>query len=487
MSIRTSLPFLCAFAAVVVSSVVVGCSSSSTPATPASDSGITPTDGGVGTDGSMGGGIAGPKEISITIVETASPMNTPLANVFVRAESPAGFLEAKTDAMGVAKFKVDPAKGPFDVTAAIAGYYAVSILGVTDSVPGNVILAQIGAMPSFKEFAVTGAITGATATNTLQIDAFDWQTVVTKAGAMTYATKFETINGITVPIPVAAIEVQPPVAPETVGTAVKGVLANSGMGAKARSTSTAMVIDIDMGAGVAATNSMVTINWPTAGILTGTLLKGIGSPVADMHIGSGIVEQITSAEPGAAMFVGIAKTSAPVNGVTTMTLQTFPGAMKPDIAGTEVSTVAPMKTATPTDLAALVYSHDLGMNASVTVGQIDTLAITGTSLDDAKFEIKSTGYDVGQVFVSNKAGMTTTAVWIIYVVGGKVAPRGLPHLPGGVKIGDLGGDLTSAEMSLQVTKYIPGANAAWDNNRTDQAHLVGNAAGTGLDPTFTRQ
>ncbi len=485
MSIRTSLPFLCAFAAVVVSSVAVGCSSSSTPATPAGDGGVTGSDGG-GPDGSMGGGIAGPKEISITIVETASPMNTPLANVFVRAESPAGFLEAKTDAMGVAKFKVDPAKGPFDVTAAIAGYYAVSILGVTDSVPGNVILAQIGAMPSFKEFAVTGAITGATATNTLQIDAFDWQTVVTKAGATTYTTKFETINGVTVPIPVAAIEVQPPVAPETVGTAVRGVLANSGTGAKARATG-AMMIDIDMSAGVAATNSTVTINWPTAGILTASLLKGIGSPVADMHIGSGIVEQITSAEAGAAMFVGIAKTSPPANGVTTMTLQTFAGAMKPDIAGTEVSTIAPMKTATPTDLAALVYSHDLGMNASVTVGQIDTLAVTGTSLDDAKFEMKSTGYDVGQVFVSNKAGMTTTAVWIIYVVGGKVAPRGLPHLPGGVKIGDLGGDLTSAEMSLQVTKYIPGANAAWDNNRTDQAHLVGNAAGMGLDPTFTRQ
>ncbi len=473
MSIKTSLPFLFAFTAVVGSSAAVGCSSSSS--TPAGDAGITGTDGG-GGDGATGG-ISGSKEISVTVVETMEPMNTPLANVFARIEAPGGFLEVKTDATGVAKFKVDPAKGPFDVTVAIAGYYAVSILGVTDSIPGSIILAQIGAMPSSKQFAATGSISGATATNKLQIDAFDWMTVVTKAGAMSYSTKFDTINGVPVPIPVMAIEVD-----STTGDAINGSIT-----APVDRMAANMVINITMPSpAVNANKSTVAINWPTAGILTAALLKGVGSPVTDMHIGSGIVEQITASREGAAMFCGIANTSAPTNGVTTLSLQTFTGAMKPDIAGTEVSTIAPMKTATVTDIAALVYAHDLSASAKVDVGAITALTIDGTSLDDAQITVDSTGYDTAQIFVSNAAGMTNTTVWIIYQQGGKIAKRGLPHLPGGVKIGDLGGDLSSAEIATQVTKFISGAKPPWDNTRTDQALLIGNAKGTPLDPTFTK-
>jgi len=480
MSVKTSLPYLFA----LLSMAAYGCSSSSSGSTPG-DGGITGSDG--GTDGPTGDGgpsIIGSTDIAVTVVQYASPTNTPLANCSVRIQAPGGgFIDAKTDAMGVAHLKVDTSKAPngFDVTVANAGFNAVSILGVKDSVPGNVVLSAIGAMPFFKEFAASGAIKGAGAANKLQLDAWDWQTVVTTPGATSYTTKFEVSTGLMVPLPVSAIEVDTANTANglSAGTAVKGVITSPIMRPSAAAT-----IDIDMGSSTAQTPQMstVTMNWPTTGLFTKASIKGAGAPVADMHIGSGIVEKLTTAEAQAAMFVGIANVDPMDN--TKLHLQTFTGAMSPDIAGTEVTTVMPGKTGTTSDYAAIVYAHDLMGSPTLNIGALNKLDIKGMSLADATFEVDSDGYDTVEMFVTSKQGMTNTTIWVIYAPGGKVAARQLPNLPGGVALGDLGGDVTSASLAGQVVKYVKNGMSPWQAIVQDQAWLIGGAAGTALDPTF---
>jgi hypothetical protein len=468
-----------------------GCSSSSsgpgvTGADGGSPDGQVTGDGGTGDGG--GTGIGGSTDISVTVVQYATPMNTPLANASVRAEvAGVGFIDAKTDAMGVAHMKVDLAKAPngIDVTVANAGFNAVSILGVKAAVPGNVVLSAIGAMPTFTEFAATGTIANAGATHKLQIDAWDWQTVVTAPAATMFSTKFEVSAGLMVPMPVSAIEVDTANTANglSAGTAVKGVLAGSTTMPRPMGP-TMVAIDMNAAGAQMPNNSTVTMNWPTTGLFTKSAIKGAGAPVQDMHIGSGIVEKLTTAEAQAAMFVGIANVDPMDN--SKLHLQTFGGAMSPDIAGTEVTTIMPGGTATATDYAAIVYAHDLMGSPTLNIGALNKLSITGMALTDATFEVDADGYDTTEFFVSSKQGMTSTTIWVIYSLGGKLAPRKLPSLPGGVMLGDLGGDVTSADMAAQVVKYVNNAAQPWQSIVQDQGYLIGNALGTALDPTFTR-
>jgi hypothetical protein len=336
-------------------------------------------------------------------------------------------------------------------------------------------------MPFFKEFAASGTITGAGAANKLQLDAWDWQTVVTTPGAMNYTTKFDVSTGLMVPLPVTAIEVDVANTANglSAGTAVKGLITMPIV-----RPSAAVMINIDMGAAGSQTPQMstVTMNWPTTGLFTKASIKAAGAPVQDMHIGSGIVEKLTTAEAAAAMFCGIANVDPMDN--TKLHLQTFTGDMSPDIAGTEVTTVMPGKTATTMDYAAIVYAHDLMGSPTLNIGALNSIAITGMSLADATFAVDSDGYDSAEFFVSSKQGMTSTTIWVIFAPGGKVAARPLPNLPGGVALGDLGGDVTSADLAGQVVKYVKNATSPWQAIVQDQGWLIGSAAGTALDPTF---
>jgi hypothetical protein len=78
--------------------------------------------------------------------------------------------------------------------------------------------------------------------------------------------------------------------------------------------------------------------------------------------------------------------------------------------------------------------------------------------------------------------MTSTTIWVIYAPGGKLAARGLPYLPGGVQLGDLGGDVAQADVAGQVVKYVKNGNSPWQAIVQDQGWLIGNALGTTLDP-----
>jgi hypothetical protein len=446
-----------------------GCSSSS------SGNGTTPppTDGGT-TDSPTTGActnLAGATDITVTVVEYGTPTSTPLANASVRAEVPGKntcFVDAKTDATGVAHLKVDLTKSPtgaVDVTAAIAGHNVVSILGVKAPIAGNVVLFQTGMSMSTMQFKATGAIKNTkAATNKLQIDAWDWVTVVTAASSTSYSTNFDVAPAKPIPMPVSAIEVD-----QTTMNAPKAVQAI--ITAPTQRTLANMTIDIDFSQSpMMPTSSTVKMNWPTTGAFTAAQIKGAGAPVQDMHIGSGIVEKLTADEAAAAMFCGIAYVDAMDN--TTLHLQTFGGAMSPDIAGTEVTTL--MGTGTPmnTDYAAVVYAHDLTGSPSVSPGPLNKVNIGGKNLGDATFEVDSDGYDSAEVVVSAKQGMTSTTLWIVYAPGGKVASRQLPNLPGGVALSDIGDTSGGASMFGQVVKYVNKGSTPWEAITQDQSYLM---------------
>ncbi len=436
------------------------------------DSGVT--DASTGGDG--GTSIGGSKDISVTVVKSATPTNTPVANAYVRASiSATQFLDVRTDALGVAHLLVNPAMGPFDVTVAVAGHTAVSVLGVTDSIPGTLVINEIGAQPTFRPYAITGSIAGANAQNRVQIDSFDFRTLVTAVGATTYSSIFEVAAGLTVPIPLAAVEVD--------NSTPYGIAVNGAISAPIARQSAAMSIPVTMpSTPVPATQAAIHLTWPTAGVFTAATIKGVGNPVTDVHAGTGTVMQQTTAEASALMFVGVANIDSPMSGASLFHVQTFGGAMAPDFAGAAVSTVAANAQPTAADYVGLVYPHTLVDGTVVNVGQVNGITFAGTNLDTARFAIDSVGYDSTVLYVSNVAGATSTTLWIIYAPGGSVPQRGLPYLPGGVLLDDLGGSLTAASISGQVVKYV-GATNPWQAVVADFAATIGNARATSLAPT----
>jgi hypothetical protein len=466
-----------ATAAVLAACAMLDCSSSS-PALPG--------DAGPHDDGGDGGkvDISGMTDITVAVVQYKLTGDTPFPMVPVRAQVPGdpnAFIDTVTDAMGVAHFKLDVSKAPngFDVTAAIAGFTAVTITNVTAAIPGTVELAQLDAAAMFTLLPASGAISNLGATHIAMLDAWSWDAVVTSPGATSYVTKFQLPIGVTLPLPVAAIEVDPAQTSGglSAGTVIRGVLSMP-----IARPSSPVTIDVDMTASNAQTpqTSTVTINWPTKGLFQKSSIKSTAAPVPvslGPHIGSGFVGKGTSLLSGQVMVCGIANLD--VADPSTLHLQTFSGALSPDIAATRVSTVAPMMTATPTDLRARVTAHDLVGNPTLDIGALNRLAINGTSLGDATFEVDADGYDSAQIYISRQSA-PGAPLWTIYVPGGRQTARPLPFLPAGVTLGEL----VQAVIGVQVVKYVNNASQPWHSDYYfDTGWVISTETGPSFDPT----
>jgi hypothetical protein len=456
----------------------VACSSSSSsPGTPAQDGGggndaQAQHDGGTaGDSGDNGIDISGSKAIKISVFKYDVPAPTPYDGIRARIETlgNTGHIDVKTAPDGTATFNVDPSKGPFDITVAETGVQAVSILGVTDSVPGNIVINPLTASTAFKDVAISGAIAGVTAGNKVQLDAWDFATVVSTVGATTFTSKYNYSAALKTKIGIAAIEVDPQ------GTAVKGYLT-----ALTDRTGLPMKIDVDMANGVAPTISTVNIKWPTAGLLTGTTIKAIDPKIVnDTHLGNSLVEKNTPDEVNAAMFCGIADVSLPSNGISKFKLQVFGGTMAPDVAATRLTTVATGGQPNQNDVSAYVQPHDLTDNATLEVGAVTSFKTAGTNLGDVQVSADTTGYDYVQVIIADaKAG----DVWAIYGTGSKLATRGLPTLPAGVTVPDIAGDITPL-VFLLASKYATGAKPAWEASGPSLLFNAQTAGGLGVDQT----
>ena len=474
MRVVLASAFLIAASAVTMS---MGCSSSSSTGGSPSDGGTggdtgVKTDGGAqGDGGNTGVDISGSKSIKVTVLHYATPAPTPLGDVRARIENKdgSGHIDVKTGPDGVATFNVNPDKGPFDVTVAQASSTAVSILGVTSDVPGNVVLYDLGATPAFTDKAITGSITGAGAANTLQIDGWDFSTVVTTPGATTYTSKYNYSPAVHTKLPLAVVEV------DATGKAVKGLLTPI-----VDRTGQPMTTNIDMTGATAPTNTTINIVWPTAGLLTGTAIKAVDPKIVqDKHVGNSIVEKTTPDERGAAMFCGVANVDLPVAGKSAFHLQVFGGGLSPDIAGTRMTTLAAGGQPGPNDISVLIQAHVLTDGANLPVGAINSFKSTGANFGDVSFAADTTGYDAVEIDVIDaKAG----AVWILYSMGPTLASRGLPHLPAGVAVADLAGDITPL-VFLVAAKYNQGAKPPWEAILPDLVVSAQTAGGLGVDST----
>jgi hypothetical protein len=459
------------FFSVIALAAATGCGgSSSSPEMSSNDAGggsDSATHADTGTTGDGGGGsIAGSLAISVTVLQNTgvTGVNNPFNACSARIEVPGNsklFLETKTDMTGVATFMVDPAQGPYDVTVANAGVGAASILGVTASIPGNVVLYSVTVPPTPTNLTATGMISGKQAlTNQVQLDAWDWQTVSTAAA--TYSTSFSYTAGLATesPLPVAAIE------ENDAGIVVNGLLTTAIM----RPSSGGAMINVafDMASPMAPTTGTVNVVWPASGFNAGSAVKQIanadpsaGTASADMYLGNGLIEQTIATEPGAGMYCGRVDVTLPASNMSTMTIQSYGGNLMPSlVTGAWTSTAVGATMATAADFETYLYlSGSQLAGGTVTLPAIRTEGITFTgsamTLDAAQFAIDS-DYTNASIALTDDDASTITTLWTVYSLSGKVATRGLPHLPTAVKLMDIAGDTSALSLVIQAQNYVTG-------------------------------
>jgi hypothetical protein len=448
-----------------------------------------------GSSACADGGL-GTEDLKVTVVNFFPAI--PVAGAAVRAENAMGACaEALTGADGVAHVMVDMAMGPYDVTVAGANLTigdggapvtltTTSVLGVsTAPMPGPVQVSPQSTAMNFGTQNVKGNITipgsipvdaggGDGGSYKVQIDGWDFNTVVQAATLPTYATTYEydyskVPNGLALPL--AGIVVDP------TGTAVTGVYT-----ASTPRTGSVMGINVDFTMGpLTPTTTTLTIQWPAAGLVVPAELTTIGTPAGqNAVIGNAIVVKTTPMEASAEQFVGIGNVNLPdSNGKSTLTLQTFPAPMDPSIAD---AVLFGMK------YVAEVQPHNLMSGATEAVGQVNTLTVTPGSagdLSDVTFSIDSTGYDYSYIQIWNSKAMTPVYYWTIYATGGTVMSRKLPNLPSSVASTDVIAVATVGAY-VGVEKLRTGAPPAWGATAPDTELNVsqnGNTNSTSLMAT----
>ncbi len=449
-----------------------GCGSKEEPATPAgdggtdavTDSGPKPDTGKPPTD-SAPEVIVSPIDISGTLDITARVVTindkrekVPMADFGARIENAGGgFIDGVTGSDGIVHLKVDPSKGPFDVTIAKVGFGIVSVVGITGPV-GDLITYDLAA-DTGTTASITGTITGkADPANKIQIDAWAFSTVVTAAGATTYTSKYS--NSPDLPIPVAALEA------DSTGKIINGVITPS----IARSGS-AMKVDIAMPSPANPPKTRtLTIKLPTTGAVGGKLTK-IADPTSDKHFGNAVV---IKTKGFAQMFVGVADMTVPSGGSATVKVQAYDtGDLSPDTV---------IAAFTGGQLFARINLKDVADGSTTTIGDVKTLDVSGSALGDVTFSTEGTGYEYSELQLSDSGGGTNGVVWRCYGNGPKLASRGLPHLPASVKLTDVAGIGFSPRATV-VLFHRTGASATpWGDNASFD-WVVSNTTTDPLDPS----
>lgn len=465
-----------------------GCSS---PATPADGGG---TDGGGGpdvkTDVKTEGGdpncpslpdISGMTDMTIHVQEFNFGMANPvdLAGAAVRIEQSvekcAGYIDGTTDAQGVAHIKVDTAKGPFDVTAAMANYTAVSIVNLTGALASPIITNKTNTGSSaFSTHTAAGAISGKKTTgNSVQVDAPWWATVNTTA--LTYAmNNFSTATqGNSPPLEVTALEIDNNSG--KTGNVVNAVYVKY-MGTGSRPNANVTGFDFAL-PGTANTfmTANVTVNWPAGGILKAADVANVGDPNPnDKHLGVGAVVVKHFSNPNGDMFCGVADTAKPTGNTSTVKIQAATsGDMQPTFW--EASYYTGMGMAG--DSFVRIHSTTLNNGGMFTVGQVNALDGMGTDLDNTVFAGDTMGYDAIQTLMFSQDSMGGTyAAWEIWSAGGKVASHHIPHLPKAIKIADIvNGTISDAE--IHALTYEGGTTTPWAETQKYASVVVARVIG----------
>jgi hypothetical protein len=177
-----------------------------------------------------------------------------------------------------------------------------------------------------------------------------------------------------------------------------------------------------------------------------------------------------NANPSAITFVGVADNSLPVNGKSTVKIQSGTGNFTPDYWE------AAYKTPTY-----VVLNHSKQINGSINVGQINMLDGMGVTFDNTTFAADTMGYDgieLALVAQNNQGG--SFIAWSIWGVGPKLASHGVPHLPAAVKVADVTGG-ASPDARVYAAKFEGGSASPWSEYAKHMETLVIKDIGT-IDP-----
>jgi hypothetical protein len=419
--------------------VLVGCGSNNDPVAPAADTGAPTSDALPDTKPSETGSpidISGALTITARVVDIDNKGDKiPQADFPARIENAAGgYIDAKTGADGVVTFKVDAAKGPFDLTVAKANYGVVSVLGLTGPAGDIITYSRTDtASPSTK---VNGTVTGKQdAANRVMIDAWAFSTVV--GTAATYSSTASVSADL--PLVVAAIEV------DALDKVLNGVITTpqtrvSGM----------MTANIAFPSPAAvATSKTLNVKFPTTGTLAGAFTTN-SDVTSDKHIGNALV---VKSNKFAQMFVGVAKATKPAANASTISLQSFGGDMAPDTV---------LAAWSGGEFFARANIRDLMDGSTTTFGDVAALDIAGGDLGTLTFATDGTGYEYSDVEIIDSEG--GGVVWRCFQNGAKVASRKLPHLPAQTTLADVAGDAFSPRGIVVLLHRKDASATPWGDN-----------------------
>jgi hypothetical protein len=372
------------------------------PYTPPFDAGPPVPDAGCGTfDGGTGA-----VDVSVRVVLGPGPI-VPASGAHVRVESPCGgFQESDTAADGTVTFSLPRAGGQWDLTAALAGYAAVSVLDVTNfTLTGDLRLDPVAPRDE-PTYAVSGTLGGSIGIgNSVQIDAYNFNTI--SAATSSWSSTFSASPlGNRQPLRFVALEL------DSAGFAVNAATTEVPRVA-ADVTGVALTLPSPR---VAPVTSTFNVRLPSSGMVT----------TAGMSLVGAFAERVSTLDEGQYVYSGTAQVAL-VGGNVQVTVQHFPGA--------DTGTNFAGATGDNGSSRLNVYRSNPADPSDIVVGS-GTVVMYGGALSDLEVAVSgASGHDTVAIHLAESN--TENPRWRVYAPTFPATVR-VPHLPSAVSLTDLG-------------------------------------------------
>lgn len=398
---------------------------------PPHDSGPPMPDAGCGSFDAGTGMV----DVDLRVVTGPAPV-TPASGAHVRVESACGgFMEMDTAADGTVHFSVPREAGEWDLTAAMTGHAAVSVLDVTNvTLTGDVRLDPVAARPDELPHTVSGTLGGSIGIgNTVQIDAYNFETIMSATAtwnSMFYASALS----LRQPLAFVALEM------DSMGRAVNVATAEV---PRTEMDITGVTLALPAPR-VAPTTSTFMVTLPASGMITAADAMPVGA----------FAEQLSTLDEGEYVYSGTGQVVAAAGGLQ-VTLQHFSGPAATTFAGATADGAAARLN---------VYTSAPATAGDIVVGP-GTMMMTGGALSDLEVALAgASGHDTLVIHIGETG--TENPHWRVFAPTLPPVAR-VPHLPSAVSLTDIG--LTVAAPTSVLAMFIKmSSGAAWSTRAANQ-------------------